>query len=270
MKKPRLKRAQLPDGYQVFCRNRDEVRQVHKQAQGYLAHGIEVGPQDIVFDVGANIGLFALEAAKVGATVHAFEPMPSTFEALHANAEAFGRDQIIAHQLALGARREKATFTYFPLLSVLSTRFPDRIKGQAKLAIEGVFNSAQLTPRAGWFRRAPRPLRRAVIAVFARVLFTSRRVTCSVETLQEQFKELSIARLALLKIDAEGAEMDVLKGLGEEDWPKIAHIVVEVHDESGRLKAMQGLLRNHGFNQIVVEEEPDTGGFGIYLLWASR
>ncbi len=270
MKKTRLKRVALPDGRRVWCVHRDEVRGVHAQAQGYFAHGLEIRPDDVVFDVGANIGLFALEAAQMGAKVHAFEPMPATFAALRANAKALGKGKIEVHPLALGERSETATFTYFRFLSALSTRFPAETRRNARVAVESVFDNPQLTPRCGWFRRAPRSLRAVFLAVLCRILFASRTVTCPVEPLSAQLRKLAVSRLDVLKIDVEGAEMDVLAGIDRADWPKITQIVAEVHDENGRLDAMRKLLQHHGLSQIWTEREPEAGQFEVYLLWARR
>lgn len=270
MKNPRLKRILLPDGRRVFCVQRDEVRGVRAQAQGYLAHGIEIGRDDVVFDVGANIGLFTLEAAQKGARVHAFEPMPATFAALCANAREFGDGKICAHPLALGARSETATFTYFRYLSALSTRFPAEIRRNARIGIESFMDNPRLMPRGGWFRRAPQWLRALFVGALTRVMFISTTVSCKVEPLSAQLDKLGISRLDLLKIDVEGAEMEVLQGIEARDWPKIAQVVAEVHDENGRLDAMRQLLQGHGLNQIWTEKEPDAGQFEIYLLWARR
>jgi FkbM family methyltransferase len=270
MKKPRLKRALLPDGRRVFCIHRDEVRGVRAQAEGYLKHGVEIRPGDVVFDVGANIGLFALEATGKGATVHAFEPMPPTFAALTANAEIFASGKVEVHNLALGEKTESATFTYFPYLSALSTRFPEAARRDGPVAIERVFDDPKIMPRGGWFRRSPRFVRRAVVGSLAKLLFASRSVHCRVETLSQQLQQSSIKEVALLKIDVEGAEMSVLQGVEEGDWPKISQVVAEVHDEHGRLAKMEALLRQRGFNHVVAEKEPEAGEFGIYLLWARR
>ena len=42
----------------------------------YLQEGVSILPGDIVLDVGANIGVFTLFAAKQGAQVYAYEPVP--------------------------------------------------------------------------------------------------------------------------------------------------------------------------------------------------
>ncbi len=298
MKKPRLKSVVLPDGSRLFCLHRDEVRGVRAQAQGYFAHGLEIRAGDVVFDVGANIGLFALEAARKGASVHAFEPMSATFAALRANAKRFnfgghhetqkGSDAensdagnsgfesnlengcIEVLQLALGARAELATFTYFRYLSTLSTRFPIQTAQNARAGVSSVFDNAALTPRAGWFRAAPLWVRRAFLTALTRILFESRVETCRVETVSMRLRKMGDSRIDLLKIDVEGAEMEVLQGIEADDWPKIAQVVAEIHDENGRLNAIQELLKRHGLSEIHAEKEPDAGQFEIYLLWARR
>ncbi|MDW8075975.1 MAG: FkbM family methyltransferase [Bacteroidota bacterium] len=46
--------------------------------------------RDVFYDVGANIGYYSMLAAEIGAEVHAFEPVPSTFSILKANLEEYG------------------------------------------------------------------------------------------------------------------------------------------------------------------------------------
>ncbi|HEX9998336.1 MAG TPA: FkbM family methyltransferase [Abditibacterium sp.] len=267
---PRLQSVTLADGRKIWCSRRDEVRGVREQADGYWKHGIEVGAGSHVFDVGANIGLFSLEAAARGARVHAFEPMPATFAALAANARDAKNGTITPHRLALGAKAETARFAFFPYLSVLSTRFPDAPQSRSAEAISAVFDDPAMTPRAGWFRRAPAPLRRVFIAFWQKILFSPRMVECQVETLSHQIEKSGVACIDLLKIDVEGAEWDVLKGIEVRHWPLIHQIVAEVHDENGRLQEFKDLLQKRGFADLHVEKEPGAGQWDVYLLWARR
>lgn len=272
---PRLHRVALSGGQKIWCLHRDEVRGVRAQAEGYWRHGVSVESGATVFDVGANIGLFSLEAAARGAQVHAFEPMPATFAALQANARDFEagatkNGAITPHRLALGARPETARFAFFPFLSALSTRFPGPLQGRSAAAISAIFDDPALTPRAGWFRRAPAPLRRCFVAFWQKILFSPKFVVCEVETLSRQIEKLAIAQIDLLKIDVEGAEWDVLSGLEAQDWPKIQQIVAEVHDENGRLKRVCDHLETRGFADMQVEKEPGAGQWDVYLLWARR
>ena len=60
-------------------------------------------PGDVVVDVGANVGIFTLVAARATSptgTVHAFEPVPATFETLRRNVRRNGLAGVHAKQLA--------------------------------------------------------------------------------------------------------------------------------------------------------------------------
>ncbi len=270
----RLSRAALPDGRQVYCTHRDEVRGVAGQIELYLRHDIAINAGDCVMDVGANIGLFALEAARRGAHVHAFEPMPATFSALDANtksanARALSDAQIHAHNLALGADAGLATFAYFRWMSSLSTRFPDWIQNNAAPGVTAVLDDEALSPRFGWFRRAPDWLRRALVSGVVQTLLRPRPVSCRVETLSRVVYALHIGAIDLLKIDVEGAEWDVLRGIGPNDWPRIRQVVAEVHDEDGRVARVEALLRDQGFT-VTSEPEPQSAAWGVWLVWARR
>ena len=64
-----------------------------------------LGPERVALDVGGNLGQFALLASGTGATVHSFEPVPTTFSRLQANVSASGKaGQIRCHPLALSDR----------------------------------------------------------------------------------------------------------------------------------------------------------------------
>jgi len=213
--------------------------------------------------------LFALEAANRGAQIYAFEPMPATFAALDANARGLGNEQIRAHNLALGARAVTATFAYFRWMSSLSTRFPDWILNNAAPGVAAVLDDEELSPRFAWFRRAPDWLRRALVKGLVRTLLQPRPVNCRVETLSRVVHALQINRIDLLKIDVEGAEWDVLRGINSGDWPRIHQVVAEVHDEDGRVARVEKLLREHGFT-VVSEPEPQSAAWGVWLVWARR
>ena len=50
---------------------------------------------------------------------------------------------------------------------------------------------------------------------------------------------------ALLQIDVEGDELEVLQGVKQ--WRAVHQVVAEVHKVEGRVQAVQALLESHGF-----------------------
>ena len=71
-------------------------------------------PGAIVLDVGANIGVFTLFAAKQGAQVYAYEQVPPTFEVLLHNIHLHQLDSV-AHTRNIGISdrvEEKQMFHY--------------------------------------------------------------------------------------------------------------------------------------------------------------
>ena len=73
----------------------------------YFGHGICLGAGETVVDIGANIGAFAVLAAKiVGPTgrVIAFEPVSTTFARLQANVALNGLHNVVACRQAIEAR----------------------------------------------------------------------------------------------------------------------------------------------------------------------
>ncbi|MCQ8903772.1 MAG: FkbM family methyltransferase [Methanothrix sp.] len=96
--------AELPDGILIRFRpfsegDADMIRDVHQHGHYDI---LEIRPGEVVFDVGAHIGSFALRAARMvgeDGLVVAVEPERSNYELLRINAE--GMDNIVPLRLAL-------------------------------------------------------------------------------------------------------------------------------------------------------------------------
>ena len=64
---------------EIYCLNEPEARATLHETWDdklYFREGVSILPGDIVFDVGANIGVFTLCAAKQGAHIYAYEAIP--------------------------------------------------------------------------------------------------------------------------------------------------------------------------------------------------
>lgn len=71
-----------------------------------------IGPDDVVADIGANIGLTALLFSSMSRQVYAFEPSPSTFRILQENLRLNDVKNVQAINLGLGQKTETLTITF--------------------------------------------------------------------------------------------------------------------------------------------------------------
>lgn len=75
-----------------------------------------IGPDTVVFDVGANIGLFALLFAQHGARVYAFEPSRRALALLRRNAALYPKITVVPH--AVSAERGSVSFLEKPMTNL--------------------------------------------------------------------------------------------------------------------------------------------------------
>lgn len=145
-------------------------------------------PGQTFFDIGANIGFFSLVIARKfpDAQVYAFEPCLETFETLLANIHLNGLGNIKPHRVALADHT-----------------------GEASLQINA--------PGKDGLNTLGQPAHPASEVVA--------QETVSVTTLDEFVKMQGLARVDVLKVDVEGADLLVFQGgkrlLGDSDAPVI-------------------------------------------------
>jgi FkbM family methyltransferase len=242
---PRL--IELEPGLQVFAPSAMEARFLYQEIFRAGCYDVELPARPLVIDVGANIGMFTLFVKRrhPGAGVVSFEPVPENAAVLRQNLGLHRLDGVTVHEVALGREPEQdVPFTYYPALPGNSTRYPDQ-KGAVKAELGRIYS-----PRV------------------AERLYRGRDVTVRVDTLSAF---LDPARpVDLLKVDAEGAELEVLLGIEPAHWPLIRHAVVEVHDQDGRLAAVCGLLRGHGLEPSAAPAPEGGTGVNAYLVRAAR
>ena len=75
-------------------------------------------------------------------------------------------------------------------------------------------------------------------------------------------------RIDFLKVDTEGAEMNVLRGIREEHWPLIRQAVIEAHHGRESAEQIVSLLEQHGFETIV--EQPSPSVEHLLVVYALR
>ena len=99
--------------------------------------------------------------------------------------------------------------------------------------------------------------------------FTEVHFECPLVPLSQIIRQEGVETIDLIKLDVQKSELDVLRGLGAEDWAKVRQIAMEVHDLDGELEIVKALLAEHGFN-VVVEQDPLYIGSVMYNLFAVR
>jgi FkbM family methyltransferase len=99
--------------------------------------------------------------------------------------------------------------------------------------------------------------------------FRSERFECRLRPLSSVIAECGVEWIDLLKIDVQKAEQEVLDGIREEHWPRIAQIGIEVHDLDGRLERTVRRLEGRGF-RVAVEQDELLRGSVLYNLFAVR
>jgi uncharacterized protein (UPF0216 family) len=91
---------------------------------------------------------------------------------------------------------------------------------------------------------------------------------CQLRSISDILRETGVPAISLLKVDAEGSELDVLAGIAADDWAKVRQIAMEIHDEMGdRVAQVRAMLERHGF-RCVFEQEDQFRESGIVNCYA--
>ncbi|HEX4143247.1 MAG TPA: FkbM family methyltransferase [Pirellulales bacterium] len=263
-----VKSFQTPCGLTIAHLNKAETEFVYReifQDRIYLRHGITLRDGDVVFDVGANIGLFTIfvEENFPGVRVCAFEPSPQVYPILEANTAKYG-SQVQLYPWGISDASKQATFTYYPSYSIISGFAPNE-RWNRETIRSGLINQ--------WRERQPgKPLPRdqVIEPLVEKTLGSRQEFTCDLRSVSEAMAIAGVDRIALLKIDAEGSELEILRGIRAEDWPRIDQIAMEIHDADGQRAAeTRRMLEEHGF-QCVFEQDSRFQDTGIVNAYASR
>jgi amino acid adenylation domain-containing protein/FkbM family methyltransferase len=266
------RRHHLPNGMAVAHQNQNETNYLYQEIfeeHCYFRHGISLGEAPCVFDVGANIGMFTMYVSQhyPRARVFSFEPIGEVCEALRINAELYGADVKVA-QCGMSDREREETFTFYPRQSMMSGASAYADAEYDKEVIKRAMRNEQRRGADGM------GLLLGEADELLAHRFVARTERCRLRRLSDVIREEGVARIDLLKVDVQGAELDVLRGIEEEDWAKIGQLVMEVHDRpgresEGRLQQISELLRARGF-KVVTEQIEALAGTDRYNLFAMR
>ncbi len=244
-------RYRLPNNMAITYLNKNEADFLYREIfeiKAYLKHGITINDGDCIFDVGANIGLFALFAHfhSKNVKIYAFEPNPFVFEILRINTSLYGVKGKL-FDCGLSGTTQTADFTFYPEFSIFSGCYSD--KNEEKEIVKSFIRKQYEDQKGIEILYADQ-----VIEELLTEKFKSKTFGVRLRTLSDVIEENNIEQIDLLKINVEKSEHEVLKGIGEENWKNIRQIAMEVHNIDGRFAQIKNLLEGHGY-QISIEKD---------------
>ena len=284
-----MKLFRFPSGLEVWGAPESgaAVRFLHRELfenRGYESQGVVVKNGDTIFDVGANIGMFALSLMSrfEDLNIYCFEPVPATFNCLKRNTAEYPRaakSRVTALGFGLGASETDAMIEYFAGSPVDSTLYPKEKRKALEQLLDGIklrdlwrMNKLRAVYLAPLF-----PFRKQIIGpAYARLMSEGKSVSCQIKTISWFIDEHAVERIDLLKIDVEGAEMEVLKGLEERHWQRIQQVAMEIHPENKHhVDRICDDLRSRGFTSLSLEnmfgnEYDPTDGIPCVLYAAGK
>jgi FkbM family methyltransferase len=168
-------------------------------------HDFNLRPNDTVIDVGANVGIFTVYAATLASKgkIYAFEPVKSNFNHLTKNIALNKLKNVIIERVGISDSKRETTI------------FLERSNtGGHSLYKEKYENIETIRGTE----------------------------TINLITLQEVFDRYKIKNCNFLKIDCEGSEFDVIKGLPDSYFGKIDKIVLEFHPNVDEIELARYLI----------------------------
>ena len=212
----------------------------------YEHPGFQIRPTDNVVDIGANMGIFALWAARQAnpGKVLAIEPT-SAIDVLRLNIERNGLTNVITVQSAAGRQGDLFEIVTYPGFNIVNHHSDWRPKRWTKFFIWLLYRKYQTAP------------------VVERA---------SVKSLRRMLDENGIERVNYLKCDCEGGEYEILRGLDGETFSRIDKIAMEFHEymPGQHRSELIDILNRHEFEVEVHKSWFEYTFMKYGMLWATR
>lgn len=258
---PEHERHTLANDMDVCMINRSETDFIYQEIfeDGSLENYDLVLPEKpVVFDVGANIGLFSLYLFNLypQARIYAYEPVPRVFEVMQKNKLAYGIGGDCANK-GMSSQPGSSAFSFYEGNTLIS--------GQYAAEEDIDLSTSSLLNNSGGAHHDSADL----IKDYLKEKMVSQTLNVELTTLSDEMEQHRIERIHLLKVDVEKAEWDVLQGVKPEHWANIDNILIEVHDIDQRLQKVIDLFQGQGF-EVIHSQDEKLKGTNVYSLIASR
>ncbi|MBN2154928.1 MAG: FkbM family methyltransferase [Candidatus Lokiarchaeota archaeon] len=271
-----MKSCKLPNGETCYYIDKLSALKSYEEifnACIYENHGLGVKDGDLVFDVGANIGMFTRFISKKAKdlTIYTFEPIPAIFKVQEKNLELIKRThKFQLFNIGLGNKEENIEINYYPRAITLSAIIPIDLKLALKNSLE---NWDQIIEIVSFARFIPKFLRKPFTKLAHKYMFKKKRVPIKVRPLSDIIKETKVNSIDFLKMDAENYEWQILQGISDSDWKLIKQIAMEVHTNiaggNNLLQKITNLLLSKDFT-VYHDRIGQSFATGVYMLFAKK
>jgi FkbM family methyltransferase len=270
-----MKTLTLPNGEIIYYIDKLSALDIYEEIyveNDYLKFGITVKNEDVIFDVGANIGLFSRFVSQQARnlTILAFEPVPIIYKVLEANLKDL-QAKVKTYNIGLAESSQKTKIHYYPKVSADSAITPFDWELKVNQFVQN-YNEivVDMMPIA---KLVPKFLRKYVVKAGLKRMYKSEMLDCTLRSLSDIISENGIKQIDLLKIDAENYEWEVLQGINEGDWNKVRQISMEVHTHikggENLLDNIKKLLEEKDFS-FEVDMEGRFAFGGVYMIYAKK
>ncbi len=255
----------LKDGREVFHLNKYETEFLYKELfedRVYLKNGIRLDQNSVIVDVGANIGLFAvlLQSEFPGCRTVLVEPSPKLCEIIRANTRSFA-DKVTVVQNGISNARRWADFTFYTGYSMLSG-FKAELNKDTQLLRESIRN--QVSTLNVDAARAEKNTAKLLDGKLA----NAQKFRVELIGLDDLISSQMLSQIDLLKVDAEGCELEILQGISAENWLRIRQIVMEIHEGDGLVSdEIERLLISKNF-RVQLDQADNFKVTGVFNLYA--
>lgn len=252
----------LPNGLKVSGINNYETSHLYREIflkNSYLKHGIKLNDNSTVVGVGGNIGMFDLyiKSQCPTAKIYSFEPIPAIYEKLKRN---FAQYEVgISINAAIAGHDGFVNFRYYPKSTVFSSSSViEQPIAELKKIIENQIGQESSIEDAD---------SKDYIEQYIQGRLEKTEIKCTTVRLNTFVLNNEVAEIDLLKIDAEGLELEIIESISKELWAKIKQVVVEAHGED--LDRIVALLVENKFN-IHIEQDALFLGTALTCVYASK
>lgn len=290
----KLKESVLNNGMTIYCLKDWEASNAaqpyYDHVQMYFDKFVQIKEGDTVLDVGANIGMYAIsiyERYGDKVKVYAIEPIPEVYTALEANTARYSKETLIPVQKGISSRSGKVEFTYYPAAPSFSTLYPDL---QQEEVIGGLMDYFDQLEKSGRLDEWPSNIQETIdniknndalseekkeraikmeTMLAIKNSFRAQKVECELTTISEVIEEYKLDKIDVLKLHVEHSELDIFKGIKEEDWDKVKQVVVQIEGLDTDV-IVEDVLRKHNFTNIesVILEEIEA--FSTIIVYAAK